>query len=223
VQNVTGGKAGFAKSHMVSAGDWDFDQAFRDAASIPGLGSLVDTNAYLSRTLNDALSKGARTATAQKGSDSGLIKGSALTMGDMKDVSYTGSAGGQWTITMSVRDGETRMKKGGGRTGSSPIDKGPLGLAAGGSLYDHMDAEKVFGLVKSSLSILSVEPIDISESTSQVKFVAKLDAEGRLTELKATFHQAINLRDIAILGGAQSYKDNTGSSSVTVTYDGFVY
>jgi len=221
VQNVTGGKAGFAKSHLVSAGDWDFDQALRDAAALPGLGSLVDTNAYLSRALNDALQKGAPTATAQKGSANSLIKNSTLTMGDLKDVSYTGSTGGRWTITLSVKDGETRQKKGGGRTGSSPIDKGPLGLATG-SLYDHMDAEKIFALV-SSLSVLSITPVDISESTSQVKFVATLDAEGRLVELKATFNQSINLRDITILGGMQSYKNNTGSSSVTVTYDGFVY
>jgi len=223
VQNVTGGKAGFAKSHLISAGDWDFDQAFQDAAVVQALSGFVDADAYLSRILNDAINKGAPTASAQKGSASSLIKNSTLAMGDLKDVTYTGSAGGQWTITLSVKDGETRMKKGGGRTGSAPIDKGPLNLAAGSSLYDHMDAEKIFSLVKSSLSVLSVEPIDISESTSQVKFVAKLDAQGRLTELKATFNQTVNLRDIAILNGAQSYKDNKSTSAVTVTYDGFMY
>jgi hypothetical protein len=218
VQKVTGGKAGFAKSHLVTSRDWDFDQALGNAPAIPGIGEIDP-----SRILNDALNKGPTTATAQKGSGNSLIRGSSLAMGDMKDVTYTGSAGATWTITMTVKDGETRRKKGGGLTGSAPVDRGPLSLATGGSLSDHMDADKIFALVKDSFSIVGVEPIDISESTTQAKFVASLDAEGRLTELRVTFNQTINLRDIAVLGGLQSFKDGTGSSAVTITYDGFVY
>jgi len=209
---------------MITAQNWAFDQGFLDSLTIPGLGSILDPNDYLSGALNTALGKGMRTATASKGSGNSLITASAFTMADMKDVAYSGSAGGQWTITMTVKDGETRQRKGGSLTGSSPIDKGPLGQATGsGNIHDHMDANKIFALVKSSFSIVSVEPIDITESTSQVKFVAKLDSQGRLTELKVTFNQTINLREIQVLGGLQSYKDNKGSSSVTVTYDGFVY
>ncbi|MCL2300619.1 MAG: hypothetical protein FWC27_10800, partial [Firmicutes bacterium] len=225
VRGAANGKAGFAKSHLITAQDWTFDPAFIDSLTIPGLSSFFDPNEYLAGALNTALGKGLRTATAGKGSANSLLANSSFTMADMKDVTYTGSAGGQqWTITMLVKDGETRQKRGGGLTGSSPIDRGPLNLAAGvAGLYDHMAADKIFSLVKSSFAIVNAEPIDISESTSQVKLVAKLDTQGRLTELQVSFNQTINLREITVLNGAQSFTDNQGSSAVTVTYDGFVY
>jgi len=225
VQKATGGKAGFAKSHLITAQDWTFDQAFLD--TLPSLGGLIDPGATLSSTLNAALGKGMRTATATKGSANSLLTASAFTMADMKDVTWSASSG-VTTVTLSVKDGETRQEKrlfGNNRsTGASPIDKGPLGMATGSAgLYDHMDADKIFGLVKSSFSIVNAEPIDIQESTSQVKFVAKLDGQGRLIELKATFNQTINLKDIRILNGAQAFRDNKSSSTVTVTYDNFMY
>jgi len=219
-------KAGFNKSHLITAQDWVFDQEFLDV--IPSFGGLIDPNASLSSLLNGALGKGMRTATAKKGESNSLIRASSLSMGDVKDVTYTGSASSGYTVTVTVKDGETRQEKrlfGNNRsTGSSPIDSGPLNQAtSGGGLYDHMDADKIFALVKSAFTAVNVEPHDISESTSQVKFVAKLDGQGRLIELKATYNQTINLRDIRILNGLQSYKDNKGSSTVTVTYDAFVY
>jgi len=222
VQQVTGGKAGFAKSHLITSQDWAFDQGFLESVNIPFVGAEMISQ-QLSGVLNTALGKGLRTSTAGKGSANSLISASAFTMADMKDVTWSGG-GQQWTVTLSVKDGETRQKKGGSLTGSSPIDKGPLSLAANSpGLYDHMNAGHVFSLVKTSFSFVNVEPIDISESTSQVVFTAKLDAQGRLTELKATFRQTINLNEIKVLNGLQSYKDNKGSSSVTVTYDSFVY
>ena len=225
VQKAVSGKAGFAKSHMITSQNWAFDPAFTDSLTIPGLSSFFDPNEYLSAALNTALGKGMRTATANKGSGNSLLTNSSFTMADLKDVTYTGSAGGQqWIVTLLVKDGETRQRRTGGPTGSSPIDKGPLGLATGSAgLYDHMAADKVFSLVKSSFAIVNAEPIDISESTCQVKFVAKLDSEGRLVELQAAFNQTINLREITVLNGMQSFTNNQGSSAVTVTYDGFVH
>ena len=226
VKKAVDSKAGFAKSHLITAQDWVFDQEFLNV--IPSMGGLIDPDAALSAALDAALGKGMRTATAQKGQGNSLIRASSLSMGDVKDVTWSGSAGSGYTITVTVKDGETRQEKrlfGNNKsTGSAPIDRGPLYQAtSGGGLYDHMDADKIFGLVKSAFSFANVEPHDISESTSQVKFVAKLDGQGRLTELKATYNQTINLRDIRVLNGLQSYKDNKGSSSVTVTYDAFVY
>ena len=227
VKKALDSKAGFAKSHLITYKDWAFDQAFLDSVTIPGLGGLIDPSTYISGALNTALGKGVRSATAHKGDGHSLMKNSALAMADLKDVTYSGSAGGNWTVTLLVKDGETRQEKrlfGSGISGNSPIDKGPLHLATGdGNLYDHMAADKVFSLVKSSLSFINADPIDISESTSQVQFVAKIDGQGKLLELKATYNQTINLKDIRVLNGMQSYKDNKGSSTVTVTFDAFVY
>ena len=224
VKRVIDGKAGFAKSHMITYKDWTFDQGLLDG--LPDVIKLFNPTQYLSDALNTALGKGIRSASVYKGDSSSLLKSSTLTMGDLKDVTYSGSAGGEWTVTLLVNDGQTRQEKrlfGNNKSsGTSPIDKGPLGLAAA-SIYDHMDADKVFGLIKDSFSFLNVEPIDVQENTSQVQFVAKLDGQGRFIELRATYNQTINLKDIRVLNGMQSYKDNKGSSAVTVTFDSFVY
>ena len=222
VKRAIDSKAGFAKSHLITYKDWAFDQEL--LAGLPSMGGFFDPNAYLTGALNSALGKGARTATAHKGDGHTLMKNSSLTMGDLKDVTYSGAAGGDWTITLTVKDGETRQEKrllGNRATGNSPIDKGPLHQATGdGNIYDHMDADKIFSLMG---SIPAVTPIDISESTAQVKITARLDGEGKLIELKATYNQTINLKEVRLLNGVQSYKDNVGSSTVTVTYDAFAY
>jgi len=229
VKRVVDNKAGFAKSHLITYKDWAFDQALLADVTIPGLSSLlnIDTNKYLADALNSALGKGIRSATASKGDSNSIIKNSAFTMGDLNSVTYTGTAGGDWIVTLHVKDGETRQQKrflGSRATGNSPIDKGPLHQAVGdGNIYDHMDADKIFHLVKSSLSFINADPIDISETTTQVRFVARIDGQGRLLELKATYNQTINLKEIRILSGLDTYKDNTGSSTVTVTYDSFAY
>ena len=225
VKKVIDSKAGFMKRHLITYKDWAFDQALLDG--IPSFGGLFDPASYISGPLNKALGNGTHSATGHKGDSNSLIKNSSFSMGDLKDVTYSGKAGGEWTVTLLVNDGSTRQEKrlfGSGISGNSPIDKGPLNQATGdGGIYDHMSADKVFSLVKSSLSFINADPIDISESTSQVKFTARLDGEGKLVELKATYNQTINLKEIKILNGMDTYKDNTGSSTVTVTYDTFVY
>ena len=224
VKRVLDSKAGFGKSHMITYKDWAFDPAL--LAGLPGAG-FIDVSSYISGPLNEALGKGVRSATVHKGDGTNLMRNSQFAMGDLKDVTYSGSQGREWTVTVLVKDGETRQEKrlfGSGITGNSPIDKGPLHMATGdGNLYDHMSADRVFSLVKSGLSFINADPIDISESTSQVKFVAKIDGEGKLVYLQATYNQTINLKEIRILNGADNYKDNTGSSTVTVTFDEFVY
>ena len=225
VKRAIDGKAGFAKSHMITYKDWAFDEGLLDG--LPDMIKMFNPTAYLSDALNTALGKGVRSATVHKGDSTNLIRNSQFTMGDLKDVTYAGKQGGEWTVTVLVKDGQTRQEKrllSSGISGNSPIDKGPLHMATGdGNLYDHMSADRVFSLVKSSLSFINADPIDISESTSQVKFVARIDGEGKLISLQATYNQTINLKEIRILNGMDSYKDNTGSSSVTVTYDEFVY
>jgi len=222
VKKALDSRAGFNKSHMITPQAWDFDQSLLGDTPYGPLASSV-----LSSALNEALGKGVHSATCSKGQSTNLMRNSQFAMGDLKDVTYTGSQGREWTVTVTVKDGQTRQEKrlfGSGITGNSPIDKGPLHMAAGdGSLYDHMSADRVFSLVKSGLSFVNADPIDISESTSQVKFVARIDGEGKLVHLQATYNQTINLKEIRILNGLNSYKDNTGSSTVTVTYDEFVY
>ena len=224
VKRALDSRAGFAKRHMITYKDWVFDQSLLEG--LPGAG-LIDPSSYISGPLNTALGKGVRSATCHKGDGTSLLRNSQFSMGDLKDVTYAGSQGKEWTVTVLVKDGQTRQEKrlfGSGISGNSPIDRGPLHMATGdGSLYDHMSADRVFSLVKSGLSFINADPIDISESTSQVKFVAKIDGEGKLVYLQATYNQTINLKEIRILNGLDSYRDNTGSSTVTVTFDEFVY
>ncbi|MCL2494493.1 MAG: hypothetical protein FWE98_02405 [Oscillospiraceae bacterium] len=230
VKTALDSKAGYNKSHMINPKAWVFDPAFIDDVTIPGLGGLVNMSEQISGWLNTALgaTNGAHTATCAKGQSSNLMKNSQFAMGDLTDATYSGSQGGEWTVTLFVKDGQTRQEKrllGSGISGNSPIDKGPIHMATGdGGLYDHMSADRVFALVKSSnLSVINVDPIDISESTTGVKFTARIDGEGKLLELRVTYNQTINLTEIRILNGADTYRNNTGSSTVTVTYDQFVY
>lgn len=217
-------KAGFSKSHKVVYKDWTFDQDLLDSFTLPGLGSYVDPSTYLSGALNNALGKGVTTATAHQGDSHSLMKNSTLTMANLKDIVYSGSTGGNWTITLTVVNGDTRKTKSGGASGSAPIDKGPLHMATGdGGIYDHMSGEQIFDIIKKQLTIINADPIDISESTTQTKFIATLDGEGKLIGLTASYNQTINLNQIKILNGASTYEDNTGSATVTITYDTFVY
>jgi len=225
VKRALDSRAGFSKRHMIAYKDWAFDQAL--LAGVPNFGGLFDPNAFVANQLNAALSNGVHSATCHKGDGTNLMKNSGFVMGDLRDVTYTGRQGGEWTVTLLVKDGQTRQEKrflGSRVTGNSPIDKGPLHMATGdGNLYDHMDADKIFSMLKNTFSFINAEPIDISESTSQVKFVARIDGEGKLVHLQATYNQTINLTEIRILNGLDSYKNNTGSSTVTVTFEQFVY
>jgi hypothetical protein len=226
VKKVIDSRAGFNKSHMITYKDWVYDPALLEGLGIPGLGAWGDPSTYLTGALNTALNRGVHSATAHKGDANQLIKNPTWTMADLKDVTYSGKQGGDWTITVTVKDGFTRQEKrlfGNGTSGDSPIDRGPLYMATGdANLYDHMRADQVFTLLK-NITALNVDPIDISETTSQVKFVAVLDGGGSFVSLSASYNQQLNLAEIKMLNGMQSYKNNVGSSSVTVTYDVFDY
>jgi hypothetical protein len=226
VQKVISSKVGFGKSHMITYKDWSYDPALLEGIPTVGMGNLFDPETWMNTALNGALSKGVRSATQHKGESTVLLKNPTWTMADLKDVTYSGTTNGNWTITITVKDGATRQEKrlfGSGTSGDSPIDRGPLHMATGdGGIYDHMRADYIFNMVK-KLTIVNADPIDISETTTQVKFVAVLDGGGNFVSLTATYNQQINLAEIKILNGVQSYKDNVGSGSVTVTYDEFDY
>ncbi|MDR2753678.1 MAG: hypothetical protein LBB50_05165 [Oscillospiraceae bacterium] len=236
VSGVINQKVGFNKSYKVTYKDWNFDPSLTNLENwgIPAnMDALIrmyvgDPDTYLSTQLNAMLGKGVQAATAHKGDSTNLIKASTWGMGDLKSVSYAGAKGSDWTVTLNVNDGNTRQEKkflSSGISGNSPIDKGPLNVATdvGAIVYDHMSAERVFGMVKSQLSFISADPIDISEATSQVKFTAKFDGEGKFISITASYNQVITIKEIKILNGSTSYKDNTGSATVTVTYDSFDY
>ena len=226
VQKVISNKVGFGKSHMITYKDWSYDPALLEGIPTVGLGNIFDPETWMNTALNGALSKGVRSATQHKGESTVLIKNPTWTMADLKDVTYSGMTNGNWTITITVKDGSTRQEKrlfGSGTSGDSPIDRGPLHMATGdGGIYDHMRADYIFSMVK-KITVINADPIDISETTTQVKFVAVLDGGGNFVSLTATYNQQINLAEIKILNGVQSYKDNVGSGSVTVTYDEFDY
>ena len=221
VGKAVSGRAGFAKRHMVTYQGWKYDPGLLSGLNI----SLVnDVSNYLSGQLNSVLNNGVRTASNQKGSASGLIKNSTLAMGDLRDVTYAKS-GGDWTVTLLVKGGETRRQKGStGYTGTAPIAKGPLNHAiSDGTVYDHMTADRIFNLIKNQLRLLQADPIDISESTANTKIVAVLGSSGQLKSMTVTYDQTINIRAIKFLTGNTTFRDNTGSSSVTITYDSFLY
>jgi len=231
VQKVIGNKVGFGKSHNVTYKDWSYDPAFLEDFSVQGIGGYGDVSTYLTPALGTALSRGMRTATQHKGESTVIIKNPTWTMADFKDtngITYSGMTNGNWTITINMKDGATRQEKrlfGSGTSGDSPIDRSPLHLATGdGELYDHMRADYIFSMVKNisiPLLFISVDPIDISETTTQVKFVAVLDGGGNFVSLTATYNQQISLNEIKVVD--KTYQNNVGSGSVTVTYDEFDY
>ncbi|MDR0530688.1 MAG: hypothetical protein LBG83_01290 [Oscillospiraceae bacterium] len=221
VDGALNGKASFDKSHKITWNAWSYDPAISNGLNF----ALFDSvDAMLDQALNTLLGKGIQTASAVRGASNSLLASSRLTMSDLNSADYSGTKGGEWTITLSVKNGETRQRQS-GFSGSSPIDKGPLQMATGeGNIYDHMDAGRLVALIKSSqLGLLNIDPIDVQENTSAVNFVAKLDGGGALRSLNVSYSQLVNLREIKILNGETTYKDNTGTSSVSITYDNFGY
>jgi hypothetical protein len=223
VKTVVDQKAGFSKSHTLSYKDWNLDPGLTEG--LPSIPLIGDVTAYFESMLSSALNQGVNSATAHKGDTTQLIRASTWGTGDMKSVNYSPN-GSDWVITLEVKDGSTRQQKkllSSGISGNSPIDSGPLHMATGDyAIYDHMRADRIFSLIKDQMSIFSVDPIDISESTSQIKFVANIDGEGKLTRLTASFNQTVTLAEISILIG-NTYKNSTGSASVKVTFSDFVY
>jgi hypothetical protein len=222
IDNVLKTRAGFNKTHKIYYNNWTYDGDLTDSLNIL---PFIDSKAYMTDALNTALSNGLRTSAQQKGKSTQLLKESRFTMADLQSVTES-SANGARTITLLVKDGETRQQKkqfGSGATGNSPIDKGPLYHSAIEEIevYDHLNAEQIFAIVKDNLGAVSADPIDVTESTSRVKFVAKLDSTGALQSLQVTYHQLINLKEINIL--MTSYKDNKGSSAVTIEFNQFKY
>jgi len=221
VAKVVNGRAGFAKSHLITRQGWNYDAALTNGLNIPLVG---DAASYISGQLGSALGNGIRTASNQKGSASLLIKNSNFTMTDMRDVTYARS-GNEWTVTLLVKGGETRRKKPNtGYTGTAPIAKGPLNHALGdGSVYDHMTADRIFSLIKDRLGLIQADPIDVSEATSNTKIVARLNTNGELKSFTVTYDQTINIREIRFLAGTTPFRNNTSSSAVTITFDAFLY
>jgi hypothetical protein len=225
-KTAVNGKAGFSKSHVVTYKDWELDPTITPVLTFPIIG---DQTKVFTDQLNKALNSGTNTAVAYKGDPQGILKASGFTMADLKSDGVTYSRNGSdWIVTLNVNNGNTRQEK---RllskpvTGVSPIDNGPLALATGdGGLYDHMRADNIFSLMTNNalLGTFNIEPIDIQESTSQVKFVANLDGEGKLLTLTVTYNQTVNLADIHVMDGT-SYKNNVGSASVKVVFKDFVY
>ncbi len=223
-QTVVSKRPGFAKNHMVTYKDWQLDPSAEAVLTFPIVGDYSKT---FTDQLSKILSSGARSASAYKGDPQEILKDKAFSMSDMKSVSYSRD-GSDWLVTLNVKDGSTRQEKrflGNGVTGNSPIDNGPLALAMGSSgIYDHMTADRIFTLILNNpaMGLVSIEPIDIKESTSQVKFLARLDGEGKLIGLTVTYNQIVNLADIHIMDGT-SYKNNEGSASVRIVFEDFAY
>ena len=221
VGKAVSGRAGFSKSHMITYQGWKYDPGLFNDLNIPLVG---DAASYISGMLNTALNNGVRTASNQKGSASGLISNSTLAMADMRDVTYAKS-GSDWTVTLFVKSGETRRQKSNANhTGTAPLAKSLLNQAINdGTVYDHMDAGRIFNLIRDRLSLIQADPLDVSESTTNTKIVAVLNAGGQLKSCAVTYDQTINIRAIKFLAGTQTFRDNTGSSSVTIKYDAFLY
>ncbi|MDR1927850.1 MAG: hypothetical protein LBQ33_04335 [Oscillospiraceae bacterium] len=224
IQRVLDQKPGFSKSHAIGWDSWQFDQDMLVIPSIPLVGEVTQV---MSAALSAALSEGTQTAAVQKGDSHQLLQKSGFTMDHMKSVNYSHD-GSDWTVTLNVMDGSTRQQKrylSSGISGNSPIDKGPLALATGAKIYDHMTADRVFALVKESLSILSADPLDVTESSSAIRFVAKIDGGGSLQSLTVTYNEAINIAEIAILkgGAGNTFQDIKGSGKVKIVFRDFVY
>jgi len=232
VGRVISGRAGFAKSHLVTYTGWQYDPAMLDLANWglpPQLAIAIgDPTALLSSTLEQALDRGANTASQTKGTQSVMIKNSTLAMGDLSSVSFTRS-GSDWIITLNVVNGETRQTKallGTRFTGSAPIQKGPIHQAMdfGPVIHDHMSADRAFNWVRDTFSMgllgmLGADPIEVREQTTNARYVMTLDGGGNLKRLQCSYDQVLHIVEINFLG--RTFRDNRISTRVTINYDNF--
>jgi hypothetical protein len=178
-----------------------------------------------------------------KGEDAPYISASTLKASHVNSAAAVPTEDGGYEITISVKSGSTNWSGEGGRTyeenrsdiighgnaggdpGSgndkAPLDYGPLfkGINNDGD-FDHKRPQGYYYKINNA-GIPGLLVTDASDKTSNVKFTATVDKDGKLTALKGVFDLSVTLKGVKFL--LTSFPDAVGSGRIEVTFTNFVW
>jgi len=168
--------------------------------------------------------EGTMTYTVKKGESSDLMRASTLTMEDIEGISAAFDGAGGTVVTVRVKDGGTRWGGAGGNdpgsgTAKSAIDNGPLFWGVDGSPdYDHKTAQNFYYTINHTDGAGTK---DIGETVTNAVFTARIDGDGRLTELACRLDMRVDVYHVKY--SFFTLSDNSGEGTGEVTYSGFAY
>ena len=135
---------------------------------------------------------------------------SSLTAADVTSASCTADADGNFTVSLSIKGGNSQVIGGGSEVINAPIDRS--GISAGRNdkdYYDHKTAQNVYDAIDDVAA-----GAEIKENYSNAKLTAVIDAEGNLESLKVTFDLEF---DISKVYGSSGH----ATASTEVIYSSF--
>ena len=235
INRVTSQRAGFNKRHAATNVNF---QAGADLANI-NIPFLNNAETWI-RTLIQTVMGGAPTASRQeRGRESVLIQNNQLSLNNgLSGISYTQQANGNWVITLNVSNATTTWRQGGATTGTPHMQRGPIrqvtdadfGTGFTGVVHDHMCASRANSFLGNTLQLdlggvatlpTMITPTEITENTTNGRYVLTLDRNGNPISLVASYNQTINMVEATIL--TQTTRNNRITSTVTITYYNFLF
>jgi hypothetical protein len=230
VKKAVSGKAGFQKHRngnvsldLSSFGvlkSFGLEKAINDYLHVSG-GQLSDTNR------NEA-----------KGSSSNEIKESSLSMTQVKSAKAIPSPDGGYSITLELKDGSTTWSGQGGRTydpakdngdpgkgnpanGLAPLDYGPVYIGDNNNGdYDHKRPQGFYYKINNA-GVPGLTVKNIQEETTNASYTAKVDAQGRVTEIKLHYNLQVTISEMKF--ALTSFSPASGGGSVDIIWSNFSY
>ena len=221
-QKAVDARAGYSKRRYTKITELDFGVFSR----IPGLKNVVADAVYGFFDVGEG-GEGVYEVTVAKGQSSSYLRASKWTMDDIAGAKAEPDGQGGYTVTITVKDGSTRWR-GGGRsdagtgTAASYIDRGPLCYGTDDSTdYDHKTAANFYYTINHAESDFGKPSTqDIGETTSNIQVEAKIDAQGRLTNLKGGMDMIVNVYHVTFV---ITLRDKYGKGYGTLEYKDFRY
>ncbi|MDR1463755.1 MAG: hypothetical protein LBJ11_00450 [Oscillospiraceae bacterium] len=150
------------------------------------------------------------------------MKASTFTTGDIKSATAVPDGKGGYTITILVKDGSTEWQgtdrdDAGSGSEMSPIDKGPFQYGKDDdSSYDHKTAHNIYYSINHADD---AQTKHIGENTFNVKFVAQVNAQGRMTSLTGHYDMHANVYNVKYT--IITLNNKSGDGYCDVTYSNF--
>ena len=208
-------KAGYSKTRFTKITELDFGTLGKIQAVKDEVYKFFDVGSSGEGSVN---------YNVNKGTSSDQLRASTWTASDIKSANAEPDGKGGYVVTILVKDGSTSWSgKGGDDPGSgmssSYIDKGPLCYGTDGNgKYDHKTARNMYLSINIGGGAITE---GIGESTRNVKFVANIDAQGRLQKLSAHMDMTVDIRHVKV--SFVTITDKMGKGYSEVTYENFKY
>lgn len=203
VNSAVEGKAGYSKNRVTTI------------SSLEG-GALMKLD-VVKEAVNSFLGVGTQNYTNSKGKAEFLTK-ATLAAGDVKSAECA-EKDGKYTITITVKDGNSSAN-GGGKSDNSPLPKTGIFTGVGDNgAYDYKNAGNIYDCLNATDGA-SVESVKLTASAGKITAVVDA-ASGKLESLKVSFDFSVSMTNVKYTIAKVSAA--TGKATSVVTYSDFKY